>query len=381
MTKALEGIRIVDFTHAAAGTTCTMMLAAMGAEVIKIEPPWGEITRVFPPLIHDYSPYFFFLNRNKKGITLDLKNEKAIKIVNQLVEKADIVVENFGPGAMDRLGLSYDSLKKINPKIIYASISGFGQYGPYTKRLSFDNIAQAASGFTSLTSKWEPGTPPPKTAPNEAPEAIADTIPGLFTVIAILAALNHRNVTNLGQYIDVAQADVMISVEPSITYYSLTGNTINKHLQSAIGGVYQTKDGYVTLAAPLRLQDRLVALLKNELGSDSVEPEDAIKWARGKTTDEIVKLLVDKKIPVAPINTVDKVITDEHFIQREMIIKIKHEKLGDVTTTGFPIKFSETPGDLNTPAPLLGEHTVEVLRNLLKYSDEEINELKKEGVI
>lgn len=381
MTKALEGIRIIDFTHAAAGTTCTMMLAAMGAEVIKIEPPWGEITRAFPPLIKDYSPYFFFLNRNKKDITLDLKNEKALKVVKQLIKKADIVVENFGPGAMERLGLSYDSLKEINPELIYASISGFGQYGPYSKRLSFDNIAQASSGFTSLASRWEPSTPPPEFTPQGAPEAIADTVPGLFAVIAILAALNYRNTSKLGQYIDVAQADAMISIEPSITFYSLTGNTFGGNLQKAIGGIYRTKDGYVTFSAPLRLQDRLVTILKRELNSENVEPEDAIRWAKEKTTEDIVKLLVEEKIPVAPINTIDKVIKDEHFLKREMIVKIKHEKLGDVTTSGFPIKFSKTPGDLNKPAPLLGEHTAEVLKSLLNYSNEEINELRNDGAI
>jgi CoA:oxalate CoA-transferase len=381
MTKALEGIRIVDFTHAAAGTTCTMMLAGMGAEVIKIEPPWGEITRAFPPLIKDYSPYFFFLNRNKKAITLDLKNEKAVKIVKQLVENADIVVENFGPGAMDRLGLSYDILKEINPRIIYASLSGFGQYGPYSKRLSFDNIAQASSGYTSLVSRWEPGAPPPEATPRGAPEAIADTIPGLFTIIAILAALNYRNVSGSGQYIDVAQADVMIAIEPSITFYSLTGKTMAGDLQRAIGGVYKTKDGYVTFSAPLRLQDRLVAILKRELNSENIEVEDAITWALGKTTDEIVKLLANEKIPVSAINTLDKVVKDEHFLARDMIIKINHSKLGEVTTSGFPIKFSETPGDLNGSPPLIGEHTTEVLKQLLHFSDEEIKELKNEGVI
>lgn len=381
MKSALQNVKIIDLTHAAAGTTGTMMLAAMGAEVIKIEPPWGEITRFFPPLINQYSPYFFFLNRNKKAITLNLKTEKGLNIFKELVRQGDVVVENFGPGAMNRLGLTYDVLKEINPKIIFASLSGFGQYGPYSERLSFNNIAQASSGYTSLCSKWEPGTPPPEETPRGAAEAIADTVPGLFTTIAILAALYYRNLTGEGQRIDVAQADSMISVEPSITAYSLIDRTIERGMRQALGGNYRSKDGWVTFSAPLRLQDRLVSFLKEELGKDSVTQEDAEEWARITPTDEIVDKLVNAKIPVAPINTIDKVMVDPHFKVREMIVNIKHKKLGDVTTTGFPIKFSETPGNLEHPAPLLGEHTEEILMKYLGYTKKEVKDLKKENII
>lgn len=378
---ALVNVRIIDLTHAAAGTTCTMMLAAMGAEVIKIEPPWGEITRVFPPLINRYSPYFFFLNRNKKGITLDLKTEKGSAIFKELVKIGDVVVENFGPGTMDRLGLSYEVLSKINPDIIYAQLSGFGQYGPYFNRLSFDNIAQAASGYTSLCSRWETGTPPPSDPPQGAPEAIADTIPGLFTTIAVLAALHYRNMTGRGQKIDVAQADSMIAVEPSITWYTLIGKAIRDSMRRAIGGMYRTSDGWITCSAPLRLQDRLLDLLKKELDKEEIEQSDVEEWARHQTVDEIVNKFVEAKIPVAPVNTLDKVVTDPHFQAREMIVKVNHPSLGEVTTSGFPIKFSRTPGDLEGPAPLLGEHNEEVLTTLLGYSKEDVAKLKKESVI
>ena len=378
---ALEGVRIIDLTHAAAGTTCTMMLAAMGAEVIKIEPPWGEITRFFPPLINNYSPYFFFLNRNKRGMTLNLKTKKGIKIFKELVKMGDVVVENFGPGTMDRLGLNYDMLKEVNPKIIFASLSGFGQYGPYSKRLSFDNIAQASSGYISLCSRWAPGTPPPSEPPRGAAEAIADTVPGLFTTIAILSALYHRNVTDVGQKIDVAQADSMIAVEPSVTFYTLTGHPIWSRMSQALGGIYKAKDGYVTFSAPLRLQDRLVEFMKSELDKENIDQSDVEEWALNKSVDEIVEKLAEAKIPVAPINTIDKVVTDPHFNAREMIVKVKHSKLGEVTTTGFPIKFSDTPGNLESPSPLLGEHTEEVLTTLLGYSKEEVLKLKEENVI
>jgi crotonobetainyl-CoA:carnitine CoA-transferase CaiB-like acyl-CoA transferase len=380
LEKALQDVRIVDLTHAAAGPTCTMMLAGMGADVIKVEPPWGEITRFYPPLVKGTSPYFFFLNRNKKAVTINLKTMKGLEIFKKLVKIADVVIENFRPGTMNRLDLSYEKLKKINPKIIYASISGFGQYGPYSKRTSFDNIAQASSGYMSICSGWEPDTDPPSKPPQGAPEAIADTIPGLFTAIAILAALQYRNRTGHGQRIDVSQADSMIAIEPSITYYNLVGHTIRASMRNLIGGMYQAKDGYVTVSAPYHIQETFIELLKNEIGKDTIDQTDAENWAKKKTVNEIVAILSESGIPVAPVNTLDKVITDPHFLAREMIVKIKHPKMGEVTTTGFPIKFSETRGDLEKYTPLLGEHNEEVFTKLLGYSKEEVTKFREERI-
>lgn len=198
--KPLEGVRVLDLTHAHAGPICTLYMAAMGAEVIKIEPPWGERTRFFPPLVERVSPYYAFLNRCKKGVTLNLKEPRGKQIFMEMVKKADIVVENFSPGTMEELGLGWDTLKDLNPSVIFCSISGFGQTGPWRDRRSFDPIAQAASGYMWLMKD----SIDPEGPPLQAPEAIADTIPGFTALIGILAALNHRHISGGGQRIDVA---------------------------------------------------------------------------------------------------------------------------------------------------------------------------------
>ena len=219
---ALKGIRVLDLTHAHAGPICTLYMAAMGAEVIKIEPKWGEMTRMFPPLVKGQSPYFLFLGRGKKGVTLDLKNPEGNEMFKELVKGADVVMENFSPGTMDRLGLGYDVLKEINQKIIYASISGFGHTGPWVSRKSFDPIAQAASGYMWVTKD----AIAPDGPPLQAPEAIADTVPGFTALIGILAALVSRNETGRGQKVDVAQMDSMIGHVHSMAYDPLTDHII-----------------------------------------------------------------------------------------------------------------------------------------------------------
>lgn len=375
--KALEGVRVLDLTHAHAGPICTLFLGGMGAEVIKIEPPWGDMIRMFPPLVKEVSPYFAFLDRTKKGVTLNLKHPKGVAIFKELVKGADVVVENFSPGTMDGLGLGWDTLRGLNPGIIFASISGFGQTGPWSNRRSFDPIAQAASGYMWLVKD----SVDPEGPPQLGPDAVADTIPGFSALIGILAALIHRSKTGRGQRIDVAQTDSMIAVSQSFSFWTLAGTTFNRAATTHGVGVYSchmAKDGYVMFSlSPGRITDWFRELA----GMEELTTEAIAAWVAERTVDEVVELLVEAGVPVAPVYDLDGVLANEHARAREMFVKVEHPVLGETTMPGFHIKFSETKGDLTTPAPLLGQHNEEVLTQILGYSKEQVKELRKEGVI
>jgi CoA:oxalate CoA-transferase len=376
---SLKGIRIIDLSHAMAGPMCSMFLGAMGAEIIKIEPPWGEITRFNPPLINLTSPYFAYINREKKGISINLKTDKGKIIFKELIKKGDIVLENFGPGAMKRLGLDYEVLKEINPKIIYATISGFGQTGPWSERLSFNPIAQAESGYMELSRDFM-GLDSPKVAP----EAIADTIPALFCMSGILSALYYREKTGYGQMIDVAQLDSMISVLPSVVYYTLCGEYFGSTTKkrTILGGTYKCKDGYIQCSIPLgRLHDRVVETLKKVIDKDEIDKKIFKDWTEKNTVDKVFEILLKAKIPVGKVHTLPEAIETPQIRARDMIVEIDHPSVGKIKSPGFPIKFSKTPGKIEKPSPLLGQHNEEVLSELLDYNREEIEKLKEEGVI
>ena len=354
-----------------------MYMAAMGADVIKIEPKWGEMTRMFPPLVKGQSPYFLFLGRGKKGVTLDLKNPEGNDMFKELVKDADVVMENFSPGTMDRLGLGYDVLREINPRIIYACISGFGHTGPWVNRRSFDPIAQAASGYMWLMKD----AIAPDGPPLQAPEAIADTVPGFSALIGILAALVSRNETGRGQKVDVAQMDSMIGTMQSFSFWNLTGMSFRKAGRTGrvgVSGLRETKDGYVMFALPPgRITDWFMELL----GVEELTPEFVNNWVKEKTTDDVVETLEKIGVPVAAVMDLDEVQASPQALAREMFIKVNHPTMGEIIEPGFPIKFSETKGDISAPAPLLGEHNVEVYTRLLGYSEEKVDELRKKGVI
>ena len=374
---ALKGIRVLDLTHAHAGPICTLYMAAMGADVIKVEPKWGEMTRMFPPLVKGQSPYFLFLGRGKKGVTLDLKNPEGNDIFKELVKGADVVMENFSPGTMDRLGLGYDVLKEINPKIIYASISGFGHTGPWVKRKSFDPIAQAASGYMWVTKD----AIAPDGPPLQSPEAIADTVPGFTALIGILAALVSRSQTGKGQKVDVAQMDSMIGTMQSFSFWNLTQMSWMRAGRSGrvgVSGLRETSDGYVMFALP---PGRITDSFSTLLGVEELTPEFVDSWVKEKTTDDVVKILAETGVPVAAVMDLDEVQASPQAEAREMFVKVDHPTMGELTLPGFPIKFSETKGDISAPSPLLGEHNVEVYKRLLGYSEEKIEQLRKTGVI
>jgi len=375
--KALEGIRVLDLTHAHAGPICTYYMAAMGAEVIKVEPPWGEMNRFFPPLVKGVSPYFAHLGRCKKGVTLNLKDPRGREMFTELVKKSDVVVENFSPGTMDDLGFGWETLRELNSSVIFASISGFGQTGPWRERRSFDAIAQAASGYMWLMGDGiDPEGPPLK-----ATDAIADTIPGLTALIGILAALNHRHRTGRGQRVDVAQMDSMIAVMQSFSFWDLAGTTFERALDDRVDpafGVHRAKDGYVMFMAPA---GRLTDWFRELLGIEEMERKVVEEWVAERTVGEVVETLAETGIPVAPVQDLDQVMKNEHALHREMFVRVDHSTLGETTLPGFPIKFSETKADVTTPAPILGQYNREVYSELLGLSEDEVEALRKEGVV
>jgi len=377
-SKALEGIRVLDLTHAHAGPICTMFMGSMGAEVIKIEPPWGEMTRMFPPLVKGVSPYFAFLGRTKKGVTLNLKNPRGKEMFLEMVKGADVVMENFSPGTMDRLGLGWETLRETNPSIIFASISGFGQTGPWKDRRSFDTIAQATSGYMWLMQEIVD----PEGPPIYAADAIADTIPGLTCLAGILAALNHKRNTGQGQRVDVAQMDAMIATMQSFSFLKLAGTTFtNARLSSGmvrVSGLHKARDGYVMFSLPA---GRITEWLKERMGVEELTFDVLAEWIGDRPVDEVVEILAETGVPVGKVHNLEEVFENEQAKAREMFVNVDHPTLGEIIQPGFPIKFSETPGDNTAPAPLLGQHNAEVYGKPLGLTEEEVESLRREGVI
>lgn len=393
---ALEGILVLDLTRVLAGPFCTMMLADMGAEVLKIEEAGkGADERQMGPFFNGESAYYMNLNRNKKGISLNLKSPRGKEIFKELVKKADVVVENYRPGTMNKLGLGYEELQAVNPGIIYAAVSGFGQYGPYAKRPGYDIISQAMSGLMSTTG-W-PGGQPTRTG-----TAMGDVLGGLSVTIGILAALQNRHHTGRGQIVDVALVDSAVASLEIINMIYLT----EKRLPQRIGNRYESVYPYDSFQAQDDLviigggNDKLWTLLCGVMGRPEladhpdyqktrsrVQNHVAVKeiveaWTKTKTVQEIVDTLLAAGVPAAPIYNIEQVTQDPHIAgAREMFVEVEHPKAGKVTITGPHIKFSETKAGIRTPSPGLGEHNEAVLGELLGLSKEECDKLKAEGVL
>jgi crotonobetainyl-CoA:carnitine CoA-transferase CaiB-like acyl-CoA transferase len=378
--KILDDIRILDLTHVWYGPWATMMLADMGAEVIRVEPPWGAIDRLAEGALFGGASYtFHHLNLNQKDITLDLKNPEGIEIFKELVKKADVVAQNFSPGAMERLGLGYEVLKELNPGIIYAALSGFGQDGPYTKRRSYAMIAEAMSGHTRLTGERAD----PEGPPIEMAQAYGDLGPGTMAAMAILGAIRYRDRTGIGQMIDVAQYDCMVAYNTAITGYTLSG-LLPLELRKkypfgrGVGGLYQAKDGgWIRLAA---FGPRFIDRLNRHYEEEMVEKEFIEEKVKEMTRDEAVELYVGLGLPCAPIFHVDETVADPHLAARGMFVEVEHPLAGTVKVPNFPIKFSETPGEIKTAAPVLGAHSKELLMGFLGISEERFTELVRAGV-
>jgi len=387
LKKALSGIRIVDLSQHLAGPFCTMLLADMGAEVIKVEPPWGDASRSSPqyPKLGGQSVYFMFPNRNKRSVVLNLRIEKGVAILKELAKRCDVLVENFRPGVMDRLGLGYEALSVLNPRLVYASISGFGQSGPYTKRPSFDIISQAMSGWMYLNSRETKGL---NSAPSLTPQCLAgspgDAIPGTFCALGILAALRHRDATGKGQRIDVAQTDaLMTTIGLALTRYLFMGTPMEERARrkaKSVHGVYEAKDGYVALRAvdegDIAALADAVSVEQNELAPDH---PSLLEWMRARTRVEIAEALAEK-MPLAPVITDEELVTDPNVVARGMIVEKPHPLGFTYRAVSTGIGFSETPVSVDSMPPELGEHTVEVLKEL-GISEDEINKLEAEKVI
>ena len=395
MTGPLKGIRVLDLTRILAGPYATMILRDLGAEVIKIEQPGGgDEARDFGPFKNDFSLYFMSVNRGKKSITLNLKSQRGKELFLELVKGSDILVENFRPGTMEKLGLDYESLKTHHPSLLYAACSGFGQTGPYAMRGAYDMIIQGMGGIISITG--EPDRPPVRVG-----TSIGDITSALFTTIGILSALRHRDQTGEGQLIDVGMLDCQVAIlENAMVRYFSTGDIPRplgrRHPAITPFEVFESADGYVVIAIgnnelwrkfcehvdrPELIDDE--RFHTNALRTENHESLFPIlaEIMRHRTTDAWVETLEAIGVPCGPVNTVDKVANDPQVLARDMIAEVEHDITGTVQIPGIPIKLSETPGQIDAPAPNLGEHTSEVLTGLLGLGAEEVSQLKRDGVV
>ncbi|MDR2528191.1 MAG: CoA transferase [Synergistaceae bacterium] len=393
---ALDGLVVLDLTRVLAGPFCSMMLADMGAIVIKIEEPsGGDDTRKMGPFQNGESAYYMNLNRNKKGVTLNLKNPKGKKIFLKLVEKADVVLENYRPGVMEKLGLGYDSLKDVNPRIIYGAVSGFGHTGPYTQKPGYDIIAQAMSGLMSTTG-WPDGSP------TRTGTAIGDVLGGLSLAVGVLSAIYRQNRTGQGQKIDIALVDSAVaSLEVINMLYTVEGRVPgrigNRYESTYPYDSFNAADGELVIGAG---NDKLWQRLCDVMGEsglkederylklrDRVERHAELKaivnrWVIPQKTADVLKTLENAGIPCAPINNIQQVVEDPHIAgARQMFVEMRHPVAGKIKLTGSHIKLSETPASLRTPSPSLGQHNQEVYGDGLGLSLGEITTLKEEGVI
>jgi crotonobetainyl-CoA:carnitine CoA-transferase CaiB-like acyl-CoA transferase len=395
-TGALTGITVLDMTRVLAGPFAGMMMADLGADVIKVEEPTkGADERHMGPFLNGESAYFMNLNRNKRGITVNLKSPKGKEVFKELVKKADVVLENFRPGTMEKLGLGYDVLKQVNPGIVYAAISGFGHYGPYKDRPGYDIISQAMSGLMSTTG-WPDGEP------TRTGTAMGDVLGGLSVVIGILSALHYRGVTGIGQKVDVALVDSAVASLEIINMIYL----IEKRIPQRIGNRYESTYPYDSFKAADgslvigTANDKLWQLLctvmnrpdlaqKQEWARvrDRVLNHVAVKievenWTQKHKVAELVEMLLTAGVPAAPIYNIEQVVNDPHIAgAREMFVEMEHPKAGKMKVTGSHIKLSHTPPAVRTPSPALGEHNGEIYSSLLGLDKEQLEKLKSEGAI
>lgn len=399
--KALEGIRVTDLTHVLAGPFCTMILADLGAEVIKVEPPIGDDSRQFGPFVKEpgggrQSGYFISINRNKKSVCVNLKKPEGKEILRKLVSVSDVVVENYRPDTMRKLGFSFEELKAIKKDIIYCSICGFGQDAlpQYATRPSYDMVAQAYSGIISITGPE--GGPPCRVG-----TSVGDIVAGHQAAISILAALRYRDATGVGQHVDISMVDGLVYIlENAIARYTILGEVPGPlgtaHPTIAPFQAFEAADEWVVIPIgndalwaefckaierpeltddprfktnPLRCEHRgeLVAVLQEVI--------------RKKKASEWFEIFERHKLPYSPVNTIDKVVGDPNVNYRKMIAEVEQPRVGKLKIAGSPFHLSETPGEVRTHAPLLGEHTDEVLVNLLGFSRDQVAVLKQNEVV
>ncbi len=407
--EALKGIRILDMSHVQAGPTGTQLMAWMGADVIKLEPPTGDITRgQLRDVPKADSLYFTMLNCNKRSITLNMKSPEGNQVVVELLKKSDVVVENFGPGVIERLGFSWEKVQQINPRVVMASIKGFGSSGPYADFKAYENVAQAMGGGMSTTGV-------PEGPPFVAGAQIGDTGTGLHLVIGILAALHHRSRTGKGQYVEVAMMDGVMNLcrvkfrdhqrlkHGPLTEYSVpteglkaTPRAGNDSGGGQLGNAIKCKPGGPNDYLYIVVQEVVWEALANRVGGEQFAKDPRFasigerrknqnevwkklnEFAAGYTKRELMAILNDLDVPCGPIMSTEDLANDEHVRGRDMWVELDHPQRGRWWNVGMPIKLSASPARIER-SPLLGEHTEEVLRTVLGYDDSTIAKLKQGG--
>ena len=391
---ALEGLKVVDFTRFVAGTFCSMQLADHGADVIKVESPVdrGDQLRRWGPFDGDKSYYFITLNKNKRSIALDLRSPEGIEIVKRLIRQSDVLVENFRPGLMKKMGLSFEEVHKINPGLVYCSITAYGQTGPFHTKAGFDVSVQGDTGFMDITG-FE--------VPTRVGIGLTDFIGAFFGLSGILSALIAREKTGLGQHVDSAMMDGMLAL---LTYqaghYFATGETPvrtgNRHPQQTPYGTFQTSDGYVIIGAGSQrlwenlctkvlsredlMKDPRFLTLKDRNENHLALKDEIEKTTREKDTDAWMALLNQGEVPCGKVRTVKEALELEQTRAREMVVEMEDELHGKIKMLGIPSKLSATPGKITRMPPLLGEHTDEVL-NELGYPDDKVRALKTGNIV
>ena len=397
MTTALDGIRVIDMTHNQAGPACGQILGFLGADVIKLEEPTGgDVARRNMADGHGDSLFFLILNANKRSLTLNLKSGEGKELFKTLMTQSDVLVENFAPGALDRLGLGYDVLKEVNPGLIYATIKGFGTYGPYASFKSFEPIAQAMGGAMSVTGF--PDGPPTYIWPS-----IGDSGTGMHMVIGILAALQQRHATGHGQHVGVSMQDAVVNLcRVSLRDHQRLGHAMprqgNQLGRNVPGTTYPCRPGgpndYVFIfAQPQMWLDFLRVIGRPELAEDvrfatpearweNREALDAIisEWTGQRGKHDIMRVMGQAGVPCGACQDTGEVLADPHLKAREMIVDLEYGQRGTYQTVGCPIKLSDSVAEITRP-PELGEHTDDVLRDLLQINDDDIARLREENIV
>lgn len=394
MAGPLDGIRVLDLSRFIAGPFCAQMLGDMGADVIKVERSSGEDARHHAPFYEGQSVYTMVFNRNKRGVTLNTRHAEARAILEGLVRKSDVLVENFRPGTLEQMGFGYERLHELNPALVITSISGFGQTGPLAQRALFDAIAQAMSGLMSLTGAN--GTP------TLTGTYIADYVAGLHGVIGTLLALRHREHTGEGQVVDVGSLDALFSclgTAPSaqVMLGEMPQRTAgSRDVLTAPANVFAARDGHLYLHAgtnplfprlcevmerPDLAQDKRFADVPSRMANvDALEAEVAA-WVAERTVDEVGEALTRAAIPWGRVATMEDVVASEQIAAREMLVEVEHPTLGPLTVPGIPVKLGATPGSIRKAPPLVGEDTDAVYGELLGLADDELQRLREIGAI
>ncbi len=393
--QPLQGIRVLDLSRVLAGPYCTMVLGDLGAEVIKVEPPEGDETRGWgPPFAGGESAYYLCVNRNKRDIVINLKTDEGKAILRELALQSDVLVENFRPGTLQKFGLDFETLHALNPKLIYCSITGFGQTGSLKDKPGYDFMIQASGGLMSITGV-------PDGEPMKTGVAVVDLFAGQNAVIAILAALQARTLTGEGQHLDIALFDSQLGWLANVaSNYLISGKLPKRHGNAHANIVpyqsFQASDGWFAIAVGNDRQFvRLCDLLgKPELGADE---RFSTNSARVQNREEIISILAsifktdsvlawlqkldEVEIPCGPINNFEQVFSMPQVREREMLVQMEHPTIGALPLVGSPLKMSATPVDYRFPPPLMGEHTEDILRDVLGYSDEKVKELRDRGCV